>query len=148
MEVNITQLHPGAIMPTYATDGSGCFDLYAVHGQEETYLFPGMPKFFDTGVVFEVPEGHTMLIFSRSGHGFRDGVRLVNSVGVLDQDFRDSLKVKLIRDTIEHETPVFVKGGDRIAQALIIPTPKIQFKWAEKLSDTVRGTGGLGHTGR
>ena len=84
-----------------------------------------------------------MMIYSRSGHGFNWGVRLANCVGVIDSDYRGEVKVKLQADGCA----MTVSKHDRIAQAMIIPVPKVQFTEVEALSETVRGAGGFGSTG-
>ena len=140
MQVKIKKLLPDAITPTYATDGSACFDLYSTVDcvvRSESQEHPVI----DTGIAFEVPEGYVMLVYSRSGHGFFNGVTLANNVGVIDSDFRSSVKVKLVGDYLQ------VKKGDRIAQAMLIPYPKVEFVEGGELSSTERGTGGLGSTG-
>lgn len=140
MKLKIKKLHPDATIPTYATNGSGCFDIYSLDGG---CVFSS--AVFDTGIAFEIPEGHVMLVFSRSGHGFKNDIRLANAVGVIDSDYRNAVKVKL---TSDNPTDVFkVEKGDRIAQAIILPYPKVEFVEGE-LSDTERGIGGFGSTGR
>ncbi len=157
MEIKIKKLHPNAKLPTYATDGSGCFDLYAatVDGMAHigSNIWPSIPVSFGTGLAFEIPAGHVMLVFSRSGHGFKHDVRLANCVGVIDADYRGEVAVKLTCDDqmIDGDpdaTPMFVKPGDRIAQALIIPFPRVTFVEADALSSTERGAGGFGSTGQ
>lgn len=152
MQVKVKKLHPDAIMPKYATDGSACFDLHALGEWDlEGYGFVhavelGEPKTFKTGLSFEVPTGHVMLVFSRSGHGFKHSTRLSNCVGVIDADYRGELMVSLTRDCSERDL-VQVKAGDRIAQAMIIPIPSVELVEAEELTNTERGTGGFGSTG-
>ena len=85
-----------------------------------------------------------MLIYSRSGHGFKNDVRLANCVGVIDADYRGELMVKLTGDTYGQLT---IKPGDRIAQAMLVPVMKVHFKEVQELSETVRGAGGFGSTG-
>lgn len=147
MKVKIKKLHEKAITPTYATDGSGCFDLYAAH--EAIVISTAL---IDTGVSFEIPEGHVMLVYSRSGHGFRHGVRLSNCVGVIDSDYRGSVKVALTADGHTKESSQWqkleVRAGDRIAQAMIIPVEKVVFAEADELTTTSRLDKGLGSTGR
>lgn len=140
INVKIKKLHPDAIMPTYGSDGAACFDLNCIGGAyvDSYYVF-------DTGLAFEIPEGHVMLVFSRSGHGFNNDIRLANCVGVIDHDYRGEVKVKLRCDSLHGG--LAVKRGDRIAQAMIIPYPKVGFVWADELSDTDRGAGGFGSTG-
>lgn len=143
--MKIKKLNEHAKIPTYATDGSGCFDLYSV---DECTLIEGEQEELSIGLSFEIPEDHVMLIFSRSGHGFKEGIRLSNCVGVIDSDYRGEVKVKLHKDenltaTVEYQ----IHRGDRIAQALVIPVPKVEFELVDELSTTERGEGGFGHTG-
>lgn len=146
MNVDIQVLHDSAVIPTYATDGSGCFDLYAPLDVEEIWLSPGETVSVSTALAFEVPAGHVMLVFSRSGHGFNFDARLANCVGVIDSDYRGAVQVKITRDC-EYGEEMCIRGGDRIAQALVIPFPRVTFNVVDALSSTARGTGGLGSTG-
>lgn len=140
MQVKIKRLHPDAVMPQYGSAGAACFDLHCIDG-----AFVSSHQVFSTGLAFEIPEGHVMLVFSRSGHGFNNDTRLANCVGVIDHDYRGEVKVKLRSDG--SMGMLAVKPGDRIAQAMIVPYPKVEFVWADDLSDTERGTGGFGSTG-
>ena len=83
-------------------------------------------------------------VFSRSGHGFKSGIRLGNGTGIIDSGYRDSVKVKLHNDGKE---PFTVRDGDRIAQALIQPVPLVTFEVVDELAESERGLGGLGSTG-
>jgi dUTP pyrophosphatase len=143
MKVKFKKLTPGAVTPMKATDGSACFDLYVATDAEARTVFKGAPGVLHTGLAVEVPAGHVMLVFSRSGHGFRDGIRLVNCVGVIDSDYRGELLVKLTSDM---HTNSFLPG-DRIAQAMILPVPEVTWEETHQLAATVRGDGGLGSTG-
>ena len=90
-----------------------------------------------------------MLVFSRSGHGFNHAVRLANSVGVIDSDYRGEVKVKLACDDCpDDEPPLKINPGDRIAQAMVLPIPRVEFEEVTELSATARGQGGFGSTGR
>ena len=148
MQINIKKLSPLAKTPTYATDGSGCFDLYSINTLP-LLVHEGWPVQFDTGLAFEIPPGYGMFILSRSGHGFNFDTRLANCVGFIDSDYRGSVKVKLTADQ-EHEEamPLSIMPGDRIAQACILPIPKVEFIVTEELSETARGEGGFGSTGK
>lgn len=141
MLINICKLNPDAIEPIYATDGAGCFDLHTTHGGEVGAHSTGT---FSTGLAFEVPDGHVMFVFSRSGHGFKHGLRLSNCVGVIDADYRGEVMVQLRNDK---PIAFSFEKGDRVAQALILPVPRVTFAAAEQLSITDRGNGGFGHTG-
>ncbi len=140
--IKLKKLHPRAQVPRYATDGSGCFDLYGINGAEIPPMFAAT---IDTGLAFEIPEGHVMLVFSRSGHGFKHGIRLANATGVIDADYRGGVAVRLHNDG---GAPFIVEEGERIAQAIVIEARRLTFEWAESLSDTERGEGGFGSTGR
>jgi dUTP pyrophosphatase len=85
------------------------------------------------------------MVYSRSGHGFRHRISLVNSVGVCDSDYRGSVAVGLRNDS-----PIRFRycAGDRIAQAMVVPVPKVTFKEVDELTETVRGAGGFGSTGK
>lgn len=139
MQINIKQLSDDAVVPIYATAGSACFDLVStVNGIVN-------PDFiFGTGLAFEIPKGYVMLVFSRSGMGFKDGVRLANGVGVIDSDYRGEVKVKLVTD---HNKKFYAKG-ERIAQALVVPYEQVEFRMVKELEHTERGEGGLGSTGQ
>lgn len=141
MNLNICKLHPAATVPNYATNGAACFDLHTTHAGEVEAHSAGT---FGTGLAFEIPDGHVMLVFSRSGHGFKYGIRLSNCVGVIDADYRGEVMVKLRNDS-----PVSFgfEQGDRVAQALVLPVPRVAFEVVEQLSLTERGAGGFGHTG-
>ena len=139
-KLKVKKLHNDAILPQYATTGAACFDLHAC----ETVVYgSGKSAVIDTGLAFEVPEGYALMIYSRSGHGFNNGWRLANSVGVVDSDFRGSVKVKLVSDRAPIES---IRAGDRVAQAMLVPVPQYEIIEAGQLSDTERGDGGFGST--
>lgn len=145
MQLKIKKLYPAAKLPTYATPGAACFDLHAI--EQCSVIFPGIPKEVGTGLAFEVPEGYVMLVFSRSGHGFKYDTRLANCVGVIDSDYRGEVRVKLTRDPGQTES-IGVEAGDRIAQAMLVQIPQVELIETNDLSKTRRGTGGYGSTGR
>lgn len=145
IKLRVKRITPTAELPAYATDGSACFDLKADLSTHQPIVEAGDPVIIDTGLAFEIPAGHVMLIFSRSGHGFRHDIRLANCVGVIDSDYRGEVKVKLTCD--QADSYLGVGHGDRIAQALVLPLPSVEFEEIEELSKTARGTGGLGSTG-
>lgn len=140
MKVNLLRLHPDAVAPSYGTAGAACFDL-------ATYMpgliRPGASRIFPTGLAFEIPDGWVMRVYSRSGHGFKFGVRLVNGVGVIDSDYRGEVMIGLHNDSTKD---VIVDAGDRIAQALVEPVQRCRFEFTDALSETARGAGGFGST--
>lgn len=141
MNVKIKKLHKDAIVPTYGTEGSACFDLYST---EDVVLREFDKRTVKTGLAFEVPRDHVMLVFSRSGQGLSNGIRLSNCVGVIDSDYRGEVVVSLTKDS---QYSYMVSKGDRIAQAMIIPVQQVVFSVVDELSDTARGTNGFGSTG-
>lgn len=150
MQIDIQLIHPEAKMPLYATDGASGFDLHAVIDPDHTLhprrrsIKPGEQLLINTGVAFEIPEGFGLFLLSRSGHGKKNSVRLANCVGLGDPDFRDAIGVILRNDGKE---TFFVNHGDRIAQAVVMATPRCTFVVKEQLSETARGLGSFGHTG-
>jgi dUTP pyrophosphatase len=143
MEIKVKKLNENAILPRYATDGSGCFDLFSDSISKYTFSSGSKTCVFGTGLSFEIPKDHVMLVFSRSGQGFNHNVRLANCVGVIDSDYRGELKVKLTSDEIN---TLVIYPDDAIAQAMIVPIPKVSFVEVESLSETLRGEGGFGST--
>lgn len=144
IKLKIKKLVPEAVVPTYGTEGAACFDLYAVNGE---VLREDSSVLVKTGLAVEVPEGHVMLVFSRSGQGFNHGIRLSNCVGVIDSDYRGEICTKLHKDPSFPQTKYVVKPGDRVAQALILPVNQVSFEVAEQLTETERGNNGFGSTG-
>jgi dUTP pyrophosphatase len=139
--LKVKRLHPDAIIPAYRTAGAACFDLHALRG---VVIGCDAAASISTGLAFEVPPGYVMHVYSRSGHGFKNGVRLVNSVGVIDSDYRGEVAVGLRNEGLK---PFTVLPGDRIAQAMLAPAPQVAIVEVADLSDTARGTGGFGSTG-
>ena len=147
MDINIKLKSPLAKIPTYATDGSGCFDLYGTN-LHSVIVNEGWPVVIGTGLEVEIPKGYGMFILSRSGHGFKFDTRLANCVGFIDSDYRGEIMVKLTADVERDEAaPLVISPGDRIAQACILPVPRIGFNVVQSLSETARGAGGFGSTG-
>lgn len=135
------RLHQDAVTPTYATDGAACFDLTAIgraiHGNTATYSI---------GLAFEIPAGHVLLVYSRSGHGFKADMRLANCVGVVDSDYTGEVMVKLTYDGLD--APDWPWIGDRVAQAMLVKLPSVTLEEVEELQPTKRGANGFGSTGR
>ncbi|MDP2263265.1 MAG: dUTP diphosphatase [Hydrogenophaga sp.] len=142
MVVKIKLLSEAARVPTYGSAGAACFDLYAA---DTVAIAPGRAATVKTDVAFEVPEGYALNVYSRSGHGYKNGLRLVNSVGKVDSDYRGEVVARLHNDSTQ---PYVVALGERVAQAEIVPVPRIEFVVVDELSATARGTGGFGSTGK
>lgn len=144
MKVKVKKLIQSAQLPRYATDGSGCFDLFTPF---EIDVERGNAFDVSTGLAFEVPEGHVMLVYSRSGHGFKHGIRLANGTGVIDSDYRGEVRVALHMDRRRNGgKAVHIPAGGAIAQACIIPVPRVEFEETDELTQTERGEDGFGST--
>ncbi len=154
MQVKIKKLKPNAVIPTYAKEGDAGMDLVA------TEILKDTPEqiTYGIGIALEIPEGFVGLVFPRSSIR-KTGLQLSNSVGVIDSGYRgelqatfnkifggegmyDEMKVKEIQPN------EYYKVGDRIAQIMIIPHPPIEFVESDELSNTERGEGGFGSTGK
>ena len=150
MNLNICKLHPAAIVPTYATEGAACMDLYAAtvndYDRIGDVVYRGHPVIVDTGLAFDVPPGWMLKIHPRSGLEFTHGVEAFS--GVIDSDFRGSVRVLLESAGDHYEGPSLrINPGDRVAQASLVPAPRVTFTVVEQLSLTERGAGGFGSTG-
>nr|DAO57774.1 MAG TPA: deoxyuridine 5'-triphosphate nucleotidohydrolase [Caudoviricetes sp.] len=146
-EMNVYLSRPGARIPTYATSGSACFDIYAVL-DEPVPVRNGEPVIIPTGLKFDIPAGYALMIYSRSGHGFNSDVRLSNCTGVIDSDYTGELMVKLTQDVDHHEGVFWVNHGDRIAQGMLIPVEQVTFKQInEPPQQKTDRQGGFGSTG-
>ncbi|MBQ3016523.1 MAG: dUTP diphosphatase [Clostridia bacterium] len=142
--IRIKKLNEKAIIPTYGTEFSAGADLYALPG-ESIVIEPHKTVMIHTGLAMEIPEGYAGLIFARSGLASKRGLAPANKVGVVDPDYRGEFMVALHNHTDEERV---VEGGERIAQLVIVPFLKAEFSLADDLSDTVRGEGGFGSTGK
>lgn len=144
MTVRIKRLNENAIIPTYGSEYSAGADLYALlDGAVE--IKPHETTFIHTGISVEIPEGYCGLIFARSSMGAKRGLAPANKVGVIDADYRGEIMVALHNHS---ERIAIVEPGERIAQLAIVPFLKAEFEEADDLSQTVRGAGGFGSTGR
>jgi len=141
MKVKIKKTHPNGKIPTYATDGSGAFDFYSA---EDVKVGNGQVRNINLGVAMEIPQGHVLLLFPRSSIGIKTCLRMANSVGVIDSDYRGTIHAMYENIFC---VPHHINQGDRIAQGIIVPIPKVEFEEVEELSTTERGEGGFGSTG-
>ena len=145
MQVKYKLLDPRAKAPAYATLGAAAADLCAVLDAPLT-LEPGQRAMVPTGLAIELPGSDCVaLVYARSGLAIKQGVTLSNCVGVIDSDYRGEIKVGLVN---LGAAPVTLAPGERVAQLCIAPVWQAAFTPAEELSDTDRGAGGFGSTGR
>ena len=143
MQLRVSQLGEEAVLPTRAHDGDAGLDLYAC---EAAHIGPGERWSVGTGVAVEIPEGHAGLVLPRSGLARKHGISLVNSPGLIDAGYRGEVRVLLL-NTDPAET-FRVEPGDRIAQLVVSPVVLAEPVEVETLTETARGTGGFGSSGR
>lgn len=144
VKVNIKKLDERATVPTYGSEFSAGADLYAcVDGVIE--IKPHTTVVVPTGIALELPVGFAGLIYARSGLATKKGLAPANKVGVVDCDYRGEVKVALHNHSEKVQT---VDAGERIAQLVITPYLTAEFVECDTLSETVRGEGGFGSTGR
>lgn len=143
-KIKVKKLRENAQLPTYGTEFSAGADLYACLAGDVTIL-PGETKKIPTGLAMEIPVGCAGLIYARSSLGTKRGLAPANKVGVVDSDYRGEFMIFLHNHGTEPQT---IQHGDRVAQLLITPVFTPGFVEAEDLSDTVRGAGGFGSTGK
>ncbi len=144
MQVRIKKLDGRAKLPTYGTEFSAGADLYSMEG-DNFEIMPHSTVMVKLGFAIEIPEGYAGLIFARSGLASKRGLAPANKVGVIDADYRGECMVALHNHT---DLPVTVEGGERVAQLCIVPFLKAEYELADELSETCRGAGGFGSTGK
>jgi dUTP pyrophosphatase len=140
MKIKIKRLHPNSVIPRYAKHGDAGMDLTAT----SKYYDENNNVVYGTGLAVEIPEGYVGLVFPRSSICKKD-LFLTNSVGVIDSGYRGEIMAKFKHTD---NLPVEYRVGERIAQLIIIPHPYIEFELANELSESERGSGGYGSSGR
>jgi dUTP pyrophosphatase len=143
VELRVVKLKAEASIPSRAHEGDAGLDLYAC---EPAHIGPGERWSVGTGVAVEVPDGHAGLVLPRSGLAREHGIALVNSPGLIDSGYRGELRVLLL-NTDPAET-FRVEVGERIAQLVLAPIALAEPIEVEALSDSARGDGGFGSSGR
>ena len=145
MKLKIKKLREQAKLPTRGTAGSAGMDLYACIDEKIT-INPGDLKIIPTGIAIALPDNScAAYLYARSGLGVKHGICLSNGVGVIDADYRGELLVSIHNHS---SVSASVAPGQRIAQLVIMPVACPVFTEADALSDTDRGAGGFGSTGR
>ena len=144
MKINIKKLTETAILPERGSAYAAGYDLFA-DLQEAIEIKPHETYMINTGVAMEIPEGYWGGVFARSGLSAKEGLRPANCVGVVDADYRGPVCVALHNDG---EVVRTVTPGQKIAQLVVVPFLAVEFDEVEELSDTVRGAGGFGSTGK
>lgn len=143
MKINIIN-KSGLALPQYETAHAAGMDMRAFV-PEEIVIKPMQRMLVPTGLYIELPIGYEAQIRPRSGLAYKHGISIVNAPGTIDADYRGELKVLLINLS---DTDFVVNNGDRIAQMVIAKHETVSWESVEELSDTARGEGGYGHTGK
>ena len=142
--VSIKRLNPRAKLPAYGSADAAGADLYALTDGPVS-IAPGQTALIHTGLALAIPQGYVGLVYARSGLATKQGLAPANKVGVIDADYRGEILVALYNQGTE---PQSIEHGERIAQMIVTPYLTADFVQADQLSDTVRGEGGFGSTGR
>jgi dUTP pyrophosphatase len=142
MRLKIKRLNPAVGLPAAATGGAAGFDLAAAADVE---IPSHSIRLVGTGLVIGVPDGHFLGIFARSSTPLKKGLMVANGVGVVDSDYcgpEDEISIQVLNIT---DATVLVKRGDRLAQGIVLPTPRIQWDVVDEMETPTRG--GFGSTG-
>lgn len=145
MDLRITRIDKDLPLPKYETPGACAFDVCA---REETVVAPKSLGFIPTGLVVCVPDGHTLLLASRSSTPKKKGLLIPHGIGIVDQDYcgpEDELKVQVWNFTDE---PVTVARGERVAQAMLVPIVRCALTEVELEKEGAKSRGGFGSTGQ
>ena len=142
MQVNIKKLHDNAVIPVYSKPGDAGMDLTAISISKDDH---GNIT-YGTGLAIEIPEGYVGYIFPRSSNSKTD-LYLTNHVGVIDSGYRGEIMFKF-RPVPSLINAKIYQVGDRVGQLIIMPIPTITFFEVQELSNSERGEGGFGSTGK
>jgi len=148
VQVRIKQLShgEGLPLPAYQSAHAAGFDLIAAVPEDGTItLHPSCRVLVPTGLVFALPQGYEAQVRPRSGLALKHGITVLNTPGTIDADYRGEVGVILINHS---DTPFPIKRGERIAQMVIAPFVQARFEEADSLSETARGSGGFGSSGK
>ena len=141
-ELKIKRLHESAVVPTKGSAEAAGLDLYSL---QDATIGPGETCMISSGISVEIPKGYFGGVYPRSGLSCKSGIRLANSVGVIDSDYRGAIGLPLHYDSDED---YFVKKGDRVAQLVIQPYLNCVPVEVPELTNTARGNDGFGSTGK
>lgn len=144
IQLKVKKLLPEAKLPAYGSEFAAGADLYAL-SENPIRIAPQETAIVHTGLAVEIPEGYVGLVFARSGLATKKGLAPANKVGVIDSDYRGELRVALHNHSKYEQN---IEPGERVAQLVIMPYLTAEFEEADSLSDTARGEGGFGSTGR
>lgn len=143
MNIKVKKLYKDVVLPEYKTSGAAAFDFESMI---DIIINPNETKIIPTGLAFEIPDGYELQVRPRSGLSAKTKLRVSNSPGTIDSDYRG--EVCIILDNISSEESYTINKGERIAQGVISKVEKITFEEVKNLSETERGEAGFGSTGK
>lgn len=144
LKIRVKKLNAAAKLPTYGSLEAAGADLYACL-EEAVTIQPGEIFWVPTGIALEVPKGCAGLVYARSSMGAKRGLAPANKVGVIDSDYRGEIRVVLLNHS---KQPQILEPGERVAQFVITPVLQPVYEEVAELTDTGRGEGGFGSTGK
>lgn len=144
MVIRMMRITEKGKLPTRGSEYAAGYDLYA-NNDEPITIMPNEIKQIFTDIAMEIPAGYFGAVYARSGLATKQGLRPPNCVGVIDSDYRGNIGVGLINDT---DIPQIIQPHERVAQIVIQPCLDVEFELVDELSETERGTGGFGSTGK
>ncbi len=144
MVINLKKVNENAVIPTRGSEFAAGYDLYACI-EEDIVVKAGETVKVPTGIAVEIPEGYAGLVYARSGLATKKGLAPANKVGVVDADYRGEILVFLHNHS---NNDAVIESKERIAQLVVTPFLSVEFNEVSELSETVRGEGGFGSTGR
>lgn len=128
--------------PSYANEYAAGLDI---RSNTDVLIKAGDIVDIETMLSMEIPNGHFGMVVARSGLSYKHQIKLINDVGIIDEDYRGNIGIRLVN---EGNKPYLIEVGDRIAQMIIIPYIQADLEYVDELSETERGAGGFGHTGK
>lgn len=128
--------------PSYANNKAAGLDL---RSNTDVTIEPGGIVDIESKLAIQLPSGHFGMVVARSGLSYKRQIKLINDVGIIDEDYRGNIGIRLVN---EGEESYHIKSGDRIAQMIIIPYKQVELEYVDELEETERGSEGFGSTGR
>ena len=139
--IKVKKVNHKVQLPTFGTDGAAGMDFYLP--RPETFI-PNETRLVPLGIAVEVPKGHMLIVAPRSSTGIKTPLRMTNSIGVIDSDYRGEINA-VFENTSNEE--YIAHEGDRLVQGILVEVPKVLIQEVEELTETKRGSGGFGSTG-
>lgn len=139
--IKVKKVNHKVQLPTFGTDGAAGMDFYLP--RPETFM-PYEKRLVPLGIAVEVPKGHMLIIAPRSSTGTKTPLRMTNSIGVIDSDYRGEIHAAFCNVS---DSAYIAHEGDRLVQGILVEVPKVLIQEVEELTETKRGVGGFGSTG-